>query len=260
MCLSCEFPKNHFLKEKVKHHPICSHCLAVFFYVTVDSFLLIVHLKSLWYLHVFGSKYCEMKRTACSSPNAPSPPTHKWQAHFNPVSERSSAINWQENLAPDQNLPFEYFHMERELLLPTEAHVTSAEDRLLTKWADGSSPDVPGAIESWQQRSRGGWYYSWGTDHCDWNITATIIAFWHMVPPLRPKRMALFNNIIWIWNSTLSQKIINNISCVICHPTFEDFYCIRPATHFTIKRHWQKRIRTEKLYITAAQNGCGKAA
>ncbi|CAB1433268.1 unnamed protein product [Pleuronectes platessa] len=45
---------------------------------------------------------------------------------------RSLAIDWQEILAPYQELPFGFFHREPELLLPTQAHVTSAEDPLLT--------------------------------------------------------------------------------------------------------------------------------
>lgn len=51
-------------------------------------------------------------------------PPEKWQAHFNPVSERSLVIDWQEILALDQDLPFGYFHTERELLLPTKAHIS----------------------------------------------------------------------------------------------------------------------------------------
>lgn len=73
---------------------------------------------------------------------APQPPPHpfeNWQAHFNPVSEKGLLTDWQEILALDQDQPFEYYHIERELQLPTKAHVTSAEDTLLTKWT-GSGP------------------------------------------------------------------------------------------------------------------------
>lgn len=81
-------------------------------------------------------------------------PPKKWQAHFNPVSERSSAIGWQEILAADQDLPLEYFYMERELLLLTQAHVTSAVDPLLTKWADSSPMIWLSITEAWQRMFR----------------------------------------------------------------------------------------------------------
>ncbi len=93
-------------------------------------------------------------------------PPKKWQAHFNPVSERSLAIDWQEILAPDQDLPFEYFHMERELLLPTQAHVTSAEDPLLTKWADSSPHDLTKRQqEPVRECLESGHHCLWGTYH-----------------------------------------------------------------------------------------------
>lgn len=54
-----------------------------------------------------------------------------------PVSERWLAIDWHKFLAPDQDRPLEYFHLESELLLPpTEAHVTSAKEQLWTKSVD----------------------------------------------------------------------------------------------------------------------------
>lgn len=76
---------------------------------------------------------------AWAPPPIPHPlPPEKWQAHLKPVSESSLARDWQETLARSHELPSESFLVEEMQAPPTQAHVTSAEDSLLTKWADSN--------------------------------------------------------------------------------------------------------------------------